>query len=81
MIAVRRTEPTDYTTLPWRAEIDLSGSMAARFMPLHGPGNAKVCTVHSFGNTPDHAINECYLAVGKRAVLTVEPEQAEATDK
>lgn len=32
MINIRRTEPNDFTALPWRAEIDLVGTWAEAFI-------------------------------------------------
>lgn len=72
MINVRRTTAEDYATkLPWRAEIDLSGTCADTFMPRIGPASAPLCNVVAYGNTPEHAISECYLTVGRRACVTL----------
>lgn len=73
MLTVRRTVETDYTQLKWRAEMRLEGTLAARVVEPSGPKDAPRVEVCAFGNTPEHAINECYLSIGKRAALMQEP--------
>lgn len=76
MINIRRTEPNDFTTIPWRAEIDLVGTWAEAFIAHTGPASAQACIVVCFGQSPEHALSECYKSIGVRAVALALPDRA-----
>lgn len=69
-IIIRRTTPLDYMDKPWRAEIDLSDKTAGNFWDKTGPLNDQKCKVVAWGNSPEHALTECYIQVGKKACMS-----------